>query len=333
MKRIDMFTSGGTISSLPILGDEGVQPSLGAAALLAGVRVPDGVELVFHEYEPRPSNWMTFDDAKRFAREIDEVAEHGSAGALIVQGTDTLDEIPFAVDLLATSGIPIAFTGAMRTPAHAGADGAANLEDSLHYLAAASGSETVVILNSEVHPAAAVRKSHTFHTNAFVSAPVGPVGAIVEREFFAYRPGVARSSLGLAPRGATQVLLLTAALGDEFSWLPEAFLAAGYHGLVVEGMGNGHTNAAFARQIKQIAAEHPVVIVSRTGGFPLAKHSYNYDGSEVFFARSRAVVSDVCDGLKARIMLTLAIEHAGVAGALDCYLELEDELYERLRGR
>lgn len=332
MKRIDMFTFGGTISSLPKPGDEGVQPTLGAAGLLTGVSVPGGLELVSHELEPRPSNWMTIDDAKWLAREIDDVTRRGSAGVLIVQGTDTLDEIPFAVDLLTTSGIPIVFTGAMRTPAHPGADGAANLEDSLHYLAAASGPETVVVLNSEVHPAAAVRKSHTFRPNAFESAPIGPVGEIVEHDFFACRPGIARPSLGIAPKRTSRVLLLTATLGDAFLWLRGAFSAAGYQGLVVEGMGNGHTNGAFAQQIKQIAAEYPVVIVSRTGGFPLAKHSYNYDGSEIFFARNGAIVSDVCDGLKARIMLTFALEQAGVEGASDCYREFESRLRERLRG-
>src|SRR5690606_2514293 len=97
MKRIDVLAVGGTISSVPKAGDSGVEPTLGAEAIL-GDRVgrPD-LNLVFHDLPPLPSNWLSLEDAARIAARIDEVGADGSEGVLVIQGTDTLDEVPFAV--------------------------------------------------------------------------------------------------------------------------------------------------------------------------------------------------------------------------------------------
>ncbi|WP_024357776.1 asparaginase domain-containing protein [Leucobacter chironomi] len=332
MKRIDVLAVGGTISSVPKAGDSGVEPTLGAEAIL-GDRVgrPD-LNLVFHDLPPLPSNWLSLADAVRIAARIDEVCAAGSEGVLVIQGTDTLDEVPFAVDLLVRARIPVACTGAMRTPDRPGADGPANIQDCLDYLAGAVAAETVVILGGMVHPAAYVRKTHTLLPDAFASAPIGPCGVMVEGSFFRHRAPVERPVLDLASGNGSGVLLLTAALGDAFAWLPGLF-PGHYRGLVVAGMGNGHTNRRAAHGIAEVADRHPVVLVSRTGGFPLARQTYNYDGSEIFFARRGVAISDLGDGLKARILLSLAIGSTGSPeDALALYRAAEARIIDGLVG-
>ena len=99
-----------------------------------------------------------------------------------MQGTDTLEESAYLIDLLWDRPEPVVLTGAMRNPTLAGADGPANL---LAAVSVAADPEfrdlgALVVLADEVHSARSVRKAHTTRPHAFASPDGGPLGVVVE---------------------------------------------------------------------------------------------------------------------------------------------------------
>ena len=129
----------------------------------------------------------------------------GRAGVVVTQGTDTLEETAFQLDLMLDVRQPVVVTGALRNPALPGADGAANLLAAIRVAAdpAATGLGVVVVMNDEVHAARLVSKTHTHKPSAFASPAAGPLGWIAEdRVRIVLRPARTGADRELARRGA-----------------------------------------------------------------------------------------------------------------------------------
>ncbi len=113
-----------------------------------------------------PSPELTLADVIALAAEIEQQLAGGAAGIVVTQGTDTLEETAFALDLLVGGDAPVVVTGAMRNPVLPGADGPANLLGAVRTAVSphARGLGCLVAFADEIHAARFVRKAaHAEH--------------------------------------------------------------------------------------------------------------------------------------------------------------------------
>jgi L-asparaginase len=181
--RIGVFSLGGTIAAMASRDGPGAAPELSAADLLAGVSGLDQVaEVTATSVQTLPGIELTFRHVVDLAETIDRALAGGLDGAVVTQGTDTLEETSFLLDLL-VGDKPVVTTAAMRQADAVGADGPANLLAAVQVAASGltRGAGVVIVMGDEVHAAAFCRKAHTSRPAGFVS-DLGPIGWVTEGE-------------------------------------------------------------------------------------------------------------------------------------------------------
>lgn len=314
-RRVHVIAIGGTIA---MTGQSGrrVRPALTGEALVHAVPGLDDVANVEVEtFLNVPSAHLRIDDLVRLGRRIGQLVDGGADGIVVTQGTDTIEECAFALDLLGPQDVPIVVTGAMRSPDQPGADGAANLLNAVRTAASgeARSSGCLVALDDTVHAARFVRKSHASRPSAFASPSVGPVGWIAEdRVRLPFRtrrgPRVDPSTVQLP---VPSVALIRLALGDDGRLL-QAVREIRYAAVVVDAMGVGHIAPWLLEPIAEVAREVPVMFASRTGAGEVFQGTYGFEGSESDLLGAGLLPAGILDGLKARVLASV-----GLAGGWD----------------
>ncbi|MFI0814640.1 asparaginase [Streptomyces sp. NPDC021098] len=314
-RKVAVFALGGTIATTadPLTGE--VAPALSAEQLLHSVKGIDalGVELRVHDFRRLPSASLSPTDLDALHAEIGAELDSGRVdGVVVVQGTDTMEETAFYLDLLHRGEEPIVFTGAMRDATKAGPDGPANLYAAV--IAAAGpwlrGAGCVVVLGDEVHAARTVEKSHTTSTAAFTSPGSGPLGLVAEGRVRLHQrlphrtigpAGPAEPADGTAGPRPVRVALHTVAFGDDGTQLD--LLDGQCDGLVIAALGAGHVPEWLVPRLRRLADRIPVVLTSRIGNGPVLTGTYSYPGSEQDLLAGGLIAGGDLSPYKARLLL------------------------------
>ncbi|MPZ74438.1 MAG: asparaginase [Nitriliruptorales bacterium] len=306
--RVLVCALGGTIA-MTDAGQGGVVPTESAASLVAAVPALGGVARVdAMSFRQIPGAHLTIEDCVELAAALRGRAP-AYGGIVVTQGTDTIEETSFALDMLWEGDTPLVVTGAMRNPTLPGSDGPANLLAAVRVAASdvTRGNGCVVVMGDEIHAALLVQKRHTTRPSAFTSPAGGAIGVVSERDVHVWAdvrrgPRLASSPTVPVPR----VALVRLSLGDDGGLLG-AVPDLGYEGVVVEAFGGGHTDAGTAELLGAIARTMPVVLASRTGAGAGLLRTYGFPGSERDLLGRGVIPAGTLDGLKARIALTLML--------------------------
>jgi L-asparaginase len=336
--RIHILALGGTIATRPD-STGAMQMGLGADDLVAAVPLLKSVAEIEAETVSRVgSHSLSFDQIHALAAKIKGLK---ADGVVVTQGTDTLEETSFLLDLLVDVDVPVIVTAAMRNPALTSPDGPGNLLAAVRVAADpwvkknARALGVIVVMLDEVYAAADVLKVHPTRINAFASTQTGPLAALVEDRVVPLSLPVreaivaARGKLGAAAQGrgmgkAQPVALLYMSL-DEPGHLAEAIHAApdrlGYRGVVIGAMGGGHTPERATDAIIKLAAALPTVVSPRPGGGPLLRQTYGGPSSEIGLRKAGLIWGGRLHPLKARVLLETCLraglDHEAIGDLFD----------------
>lgn len=323
-RRVVVFGLGGTIA-MTTNDTGGVVPALSAEQLVAAVPglADTGITVDVIDFRRKPGASLTFDDVVELADALTAQFDTGGAdGAVVTQGTDTIEETAYLLDLLHHGPQPLVVTGAMRNPTLAGADGPANILAAIQTAANPHlrGQGCVVVLADEIHAARRVRKTHSTSGATFQSPNGGPLGVVLEGQPRLHNRLTERTVIPTQPRfPGKRVGLAAVSLGDDGTMIDAA--ADRLDGLVVAAFGVGHVPADLVPLLAGTAQRIPVVLASRTGSGSTLRSTYAFPGSERDLLDRGLIGAGFLDPLKARVLLhallTTGADRTAIAAAFD----------------
>ena len=320
--RVEIIALGGTIASKPRPDVKGVFPDLTAQDLLGAVPgISELAHLAARTFAAVPSVEIDVALLQSVVKLIAEREADGVQGIVVTQGTDTIEETAYVLDLLHGGRSPIIVTGAMRNPALPGPDGPANLFAAVACAAdpAFQGTGVVVVMDDEIHPAAWVQKRDTSSVGAFGSP--APLGWIAEGKPVLYAQPHRQAQVRISDGASLPfVPILKPGLGEQ-PLLVAAAIDCGATGLVVELSGGGHASTAWADALGKAAASVPVIFTSRTRGGRVLNRTYGQLGAEIDLMRRGLIPGGDLDALKARLLLSLLLMN-GAAEHFEDYANL-----------
>jgi L-asparaginase len=224
-----------------------------------------------------------------------------------------MEETAFFLDLTVGGCAPIVLTGAMRQANWAGADGPANLLNSVKLAASpdARGRGALLLMNDEVFLAREVTKSNTTRLNAFSAPEAGPAG-VTDPDGIYFRspaptncpsPLIDVDRIDAFPR----VEIVYSHIGAD-SALVDALVSAGARGLVIAGVGRGGTTPSQSRALRRATEKGVIVITSnRTGGGRVGRPTSPESLLAVPEGRGTTISAGDLNPQKARMLLSLAL--------------------------
>lgn len=316
---VAVLSLGGTIAMTSTDNDgPGVRPRLDAAAFLDAVPAVTAIaDIRAHSLRSLPGASLRFDDVLECLDVAKREVEAGAAGVVVTQGTDTLEESAYLLDLLWDRAQPLVVTGAMRHPELASADGPGNVLASVTVAASATARQrgVLTVFNDEIHAARYVRKTHSSALCAFTSPDTGAVGRVREGAAFFLHSPPRFPALPAPPPGQWPNVALVEAVLDESGGLLRLIDDA-YDALVVGAFGVGHVSEGMADQIEKLASRIPVVFASRAGAGGTYERTYGFPGSEQDLVARGAIPAGLLDPRKARILLTVLLANGADQSAI-----------------
>jgi L-asparaginase len=309
--RIAVIFTGGTISMLPDPVTGAASPALDGAAILArttGLEAIATVEAI--DWGLVPASHLGFPQLLEIAALLrGALARPDIQGAVVVQGTDVMEETAFAYDILVDSAKPVVVVGAMRTAGDPGYEGPANLRDAV--LAAAApelaAQGTVVVMGGAILAADDVVKTDTDAYDTFRAVNLGPLGHVRNGQVTMGLARLRRRSLPVIPAAAADpVPLITVTVAMDGA-LVRAATAMGARGLVVAATGSGNTHPdVLAAAVEAMAAGIPVVLATRCVAGRVSA-SYGFPGGGARWLAAGAIPAGALGAPKARILLALGL--------------------------
>ena len=312
---VAVIFTGGTIASRVDAAAGGAVPALRGADILARTPGLAAADIEVIDWGLLTASHMTFAQILDIARLLERtLARPEIEGAVVAQGTDSIEETSFAYDLLVRSDKPVVVTGAMNNSSHPDYDGPLNLRNAVACAAAPDlrGQGTLVALNGLLIGADIAAKTHATAKDTFKARDGEPVGTVED--------GVVRVTARRAPvrlaampeMAAEPVYLVIGVVGMDGT--PIRLLGStNPAGLVVSGAGTGNTHPDVLAAALELRERGTYVVLTTRSAYGAPVPVYAFPGGGATWLRAGVPLSALSN-LKARVCLAFGLPAARQAG-------------------
>ncbi len=307
--EIVCFTIGGTIASAYDANAGGLLAVRSGRTVLSDIPTLNDIchpRLV--EFAAVSSTFLTPKELLEWGRAVDAELAGPAVGAVVVMGTEAMEEAAYLFDLTLKTVKPVAFTGAMSAGAATPADGPRNVVAACRVVLepALEGYGVLVVMGDEAHAAREAVKTHTTSLATFRSPRAGPVAIVTPDDRVVPIARPTRRDRLPADGIEDRVAYVKCGLGTDGSAV-EAAVARGTRGLVIEGFpGGGLPPAVAEAAASAVVAGVVVVVVPRAAAGELTE-IYAGVGEGRWLREHGLLFAHGLTGPKARIKLMLAL--------------------------
>jgi L-asparaginase type II len=254
-----------------------------------------------------PYEQASYDHLRKLALRVDEVLRSPEVdGAVYVQGTNTIEETAYFLNLTVHSDKPIVVTGAQRPFNGLSSDAQMNLLDAVRLAGAPAsrGKGALVAFNGEINAAREVTKTNTYHLHTFRTRDLGLLGYIDTDKIEFYRTPHRRhtvsSEFSLAGVDSLPYVEIAYIHTGTRAGVANALVGLGAKGIVIASVGAGAPNGLDKELSGIIKTGSAVVVVSsRVGEGRIVRGNNWYEPG--------MVAADNLSPQKAALLLTLAL--------------------------
>lgn len=310
---VQFIATGGTIAMKVDPVTKGVVPAISGDDLMQ--TVPDAIKYATIEVNNFSNMSANYVEAKwwsRLTKAVDDaLARPEVSGVVVAQGTDTMEETAYWLDLTVKSDKPVVMIGAQRNASERDFDGPRNLLNAIRIAALpdAKGKGVMVVMNGQINAARSVTKTHTGSVESFKSGDFGFLGEVWDDRIEFARIPLRRQHIDIGSSEMPRVEILPMFGGADGSLMRYA-VDQGAKGIVVEALGMGNMNVSMFEAVKYALSKNvPVVISTRVpNGRTIPLYGFPGGGKTTFDAG--AVMAGDLSPQKARLLLMLLL-HQG----------------------
>ena len=312
MSKVVLIFTGGTIAMKIDSELHGAIPSLSPNEIVSALSGIDEFDnLIIHEFSRKPSPSITPHDMMEIGKLVNKYLEDSNiSGAVVIHGTDVLEETAFYLNAVLKSNKPVVLTGSMKNASELGYDGLTNLVSSIKVCSSSDSLNkgVLVVMNDTINSALEVTKTHTMSLDTFKSIEFGPLGIIDQGEVIYYRNITHKDNYEFENIINDDTYLFKVYAGMDGHFI-DYLINRKAKGIVLESLGRGNVPPMMLDSIKKaISLGIHIVIVSRciTGR---VLDTYAYLGGGRDLTNMGCVLGGNLNGQKARILLMLAISN------------------------
>jgi L-asparaginase len=281
------------------------KPPLTGREMVAALPEIDAVaEIVFDDEGPHPQ--ATHDDIRKLARFLDTAARRPDIDGIVwVQGTNTLEETAFFLNLTVRSEKPLVVVGAQRPFTALSTDAHLNLLNAVRVAACeeAAGMGVLTVTNSEIIAARDVTKTSTYQVQTFRGRDLGVLGYADPDRVVLYhaarRRHTTHSEFDIQTIDALPMVEVIYPHTGSNPKLAQAAVDLGATGLVIAGVGAGALGV-FTEAVKILVANGIAVVRSaRVGEGRVLAYGNNHEEG--------TIAADNLNPQKAALLMSLAL--------------------------